>query len=261
MPYETILYESGSDHVATITINRPSALNAFTQQMCDEFQSAWETIRQDDGVHSVVLRAAGDRAFSTGVDRKIGVLHPENFWKMDDPGQALGPKRNHVWKPVVCAVHGMAAGGAFYWINESDIVICSEDTTFFDPHVTYGRTSALEPIGLRQRIPLGEVLRWALMGLDERMSADRALTIGLVGEIVPRSQLWDRAHHLAAKIAAKPAAAVQGTVKAIWDSVEMSLSAAQRVGLSYPEIGNPIGIPQVDPNLFTSGERPEWETR
>src|SRR3546814_7578015 len=48
------------------------------------------------------------------------------------------------WKPVIAAVHGMAAGGAFYWLNESDIIICSEDATFFDPHVTYGMTSALE---------------------------------------------------------------------------------------------------------------------
>lgn len=261
LPYETIEYEYSPDHVATITINRPGSLNAFSQQMCDEFREAWKAVRDDDEVHAVVLRAAGERAFSTGVDRKIGLYHPENFWNMEDPGNALGPKRNKVWKPVVCAIQGMAAGGAFYWINESDIIICSEDATFFDPHVSYGMTSALEPMGLLRRIPLGEVLRWALMGLDERMTARRALEIGLVSEVVEFSKLHERAHVLAAKIAAKPSTATQGTVKAIWDSLEMSLSAAQLVGLSYPQLGNPTGRAQVDPEFFSSGKRPDWEAR
>jgi len=261
MLFESILYESDSEHVATITINRPDALNSFTQQMCDEFRGVWKSVREDDAVHAVVLRSAGDRAFSTGADQKIGVHHPENFWNLDDPGASLGAKRNRVWKPVVCAIQGMAAGGAFYWINESDIVICSDDATFFDPHVSYGKVSSLEPIGLRQRIPLGEVLRWALMGLDERITAPRALAMGLVSEVVPKEDLWDRARQLAVTIAAKPPAAVQGTVKAIWDSLDMTLGAAQLNGLSYTQLGNPIGTAQVDQNAFKSGERPNWEPR
>src|SRR3546814_9246768 len=71
----------------------------------------------------------------------------------------LGPKSMNCWKPVIAAVHGMAAGGAFYWLNESDIIICSEDATFFDPHVTYGMTSALEPIGMTYHMPLHDVDR------------------------------------------------------------------------------------------------------
>src|SRR5690606_13491240 len=113
-----------------------------------------------------------------------------------------------------------AAGGAFYWLNEADIIICSDDATFFDPHVSYGMTAALEPIGLARRIPLGEALRIALLGLDERMSAQRALQIGLVSEVLPRDQLWSRADEIAQIIAAKPPAAIQGTVRAIWESLD-----------------------------------------
>ena len=54
--------------------------------------------------------------------------------------------------------------GALYFVNESDVVICSDDATFFDSHVTYGYVSALEPIGLMRRIGLGDTLRMALMG-------------------------------------------------------------------------------------------------
>src|SRR5690606_2284678 len=110
----------------------------------------------------------------------------------------LGPKQQKLWKPVVTAVHGMCCGGAFYWVNESDIVICSDDATFFDPHVTYGQTAALEPIGATYIMPMQQVLRMTLLGNDERISAETAFRINLVSEVVKLERLWDRAHELAA---------------------------------------------------------------
>src|SRR5690606_28272212 len=133
--------------------------------MCQEFRRLWQTLAEDEEVNAVVLRAAPGRAFSAGADvRGNGgnVLGSEQLWNQRDPGELLGPKQNLFWKPVITAVHGMCGGGAFYWVNESDIVICSPEAEFFDPHVTYGMTAALEPIGLRWRIPLGDVLRMAL---------------------------------------------------------------------------------------------------
>lgn len=257
MNYETIIYEL-SGHVATVTLNRPDKLNAFNQRMCDEFEDLWNAVRLDDDVRVVVLQANGERAFCTGVDVKEGYAFPANVWSQRDPGVQLGPKHNQVWKPVVVALHGMVAGGALYWVNESDVVICSEDATFFDPHVSYGMTAALEPSGLARRVPLGEVLRMALLGLDERMSATRAREIGLVSEVVPVSMLRARAAEIAAIIAAKPPAAIQGTVRAIWESLDMTRSGAQQVGMAYTHIGNPIGSAQVDRNAFA---RPKWQLR
>ena len=257
MDYETITYEL-SERVATVTLNRPDKLNAFNQRMCDEFEHLWNAVRLDDDVHVVVLQANGDRAFCTGVDVREGLDFPANVWSRSDPGVQLGPKHNKVWKPLVTALHGMVAGGALYWVNESDIVICSDDATFFDPHVSYGMTAALEPIGLLQRVPLGEVLRMTLLGLDERMSAERAREIGLVSEVVTRDALRPRAAEIAGIIAAKPAAAIQGSVKAIWESLDMTRSGALQVGLSYTQIGNPIGVAQVDRASFA---RPTWQLR
>lgn len=257
-PALTTLEYAVADHVATVTLNRPERLNAFNQQMLDEFVDVWRRVRLDDDVHVVVLRAAGDRAFCTGVDVQEGIDQASNIWSQEDPGGDLGPRSNRVWKPVVCAVHGMVAGGAFYWLNESDIIISSDDATFFDPHVSYGMTSALEPIGLARRIPIGEVLRWALLGLDERMSADRALQIGLVSELVPYAELWARADELARIIAAKPPAAVQGTVRAIWESLDMPRSVALGAGLSYTQMGNPLGTAEVARDGFV---KPTWRLR
>jgi enoyl-CoA hydratase/carnithine racemase len=255
--YETVLLEIAGS-VATVTLNRPEVLNAFNQAMVGEFRRLWGQVRADDGIHVVVLRAAGERAFSTGVDVNEGFSRPGNPWSAQDPGEALSPKQNKVWKPVIAAVHGMVAGGAFYWLNDCDIIISADDATFFDPHVSYGLTSALEPIGLARRIPLGEALRWALLGLDERMSARRAREIGLVSELVPRAQLWERAAQIAAIIAAKPAAAVQGTVRAIWETHGLDRETAQRIGWHYTEIGNPIGKAEVSRAAFV---KPRWELR
>ena len=254
--FETVLFEVGDDHVATITLNRPEVLNAFDNAMLDDFAAIWRRCRRDDAIRAVVLRANGDRAFSTGVDRKSGLERPNNPWSEDDPGLFLGAKQNRVWKPLLCAVNGMAAGGAFYWLNEADVIICSEDATFFDPHTTYGMTSALEPIGMLKRIPLGEVLRIALFGLDERVSAARALQIGLVSEVVPPGDLWARAHTLAARLAEKEPLAIQGTVKAIWDSLEMTPHGGREIPLLYPQLVNERVVSE-----FTPGRGGEFELR
>lgn len=253
--YSTVLFEVAG-HVATITLNRPEVLNSFDQRMLEEFAEMWRICRTTDDIHAVVLRAAGDRAFSTGVDRKNGRFRHDNPFSADDPGVFLGPKQNRVWKPLICAVHGMCAGGAFYWLNEADVIICSEEATFFDPHTTYGMVSALESVGLSRRIPLGEALRIALFGLDERMSAQRALTVGLVSEVLPREELWERADVLAARLAAKPPLAIQGTVKAVWDGMSMSPAAAREVPLHYTQVGNAVG--QVD---LGEVAKPKWEIR
>jgi enoyl-CoA hydratase/carnithine racemase len=247
MTLETLLYERSADKVGTITINRPDAMNTFTDTMCAEFQALWAEISEDVSVNSIVLRAAPGPAFSAGLDVRNGGRHlgSDKLWNKRDPGERLGPKHNQCWKPVIVAVHGICAGGAFYWLNESDIVICSEEAEFFDPHVTYGMTAALEPIGMRWKIALPEVLRMALMGNDERIGAATALRISLVPEVLPREQLWSRAHEIAATIAAKPSVATQGTVRAVWESLDATRTAGLATALKYCLLGNEIGRKEV----------------
>lgn len=265
LDYDTILYEVTPDHVATITLNRPGELNTFNPQMRREFNDVWTRIREDNDVHAVVLRAAPGKAFSTGADVRGGhsvddIMLATNTWNASDPGESFGAKMNKVWKPVVTAVHGWCCAGAFYWLNESDIIICSEDAQFFDPHVSYGMVCAVEPIGLRYRLPLGEVLRIALLGNDERVSAQTALRIGLVTEVVALDKLWSRAHDLAARIAAKPPTAVQGTVRAIWETLDVPRNAAIVQSLKYPLLGNPVAAQEIDADAMRNASK-VYETR
>jgi E-phenylitaconyl-CoA hydratase len=248
MAFEAIEFDV-ADHVATITLNRPDSLNSFNDAMASDMTNAWETIREDDAIHAVVLQANGDRAFCTGVDIKGGGTWfvKDNVWNTFDPGVTLGPKLHHrVWKPVVAAVHGLCAGGGQYFLNESDIIICSDDAVFFDPHANVGIVSALEPIGMLHRgMPLGDVLRWALMGNEERITADTALRLGLVTEVVTRDDLRSRAREIALSIAQRNPKAIQGTVRAIWESMEMPRSTAIHNGMSYTQIGNTPANPPV----------------
>jgi enoyl-CoA hydratase/carnithine racemase len=253
MTYETIVIETSNDGVMTVTLNRPDVLNAFNETMEREFLQLWADVKSDDAVRAVVLAAAGERAFCTGVDVSerldsdspfVDQQHP--WAENEDPGWNLSPRRNEVWKPVIAAVHGMCAGGAFYWIADCDIVICSPDATFFDPHVTYGLVAALEPISLTYRMFFSDVMRMALLGGHERITAERALTSGLVTEIVERDALLPRAQEIARVIAGQPPAAVQGTVKAIWQSLDVSRSQALATALMYTQVGNPIGTANLD---------------
>ncbi len=241
MGLEAITFEV-AENVATITLDRPDALNSFNDVMAADMTWAWETVREEDDIHSVVLQANGDRAFSTGLDVKGGgtwFTRP-NWWNYFDPGVTLSPKLHHkVWKPVVVAVHGMCAGGGQYFLNEADIVVCSHDAEFFDPHASVGIVSALEPIGMLHRgVPLGDVLRWALMGNEERITAETALRLGLVTEVVPREELRARAREIAVSIAQRNPKAIQGTVRAIWESLDMARTPALNSGILYTHIGN-----------------------
>jgi E-phenylitaconyl-CoA hydratase len=241
--FEAIQFEVSDDHVATVTLNRPDRLNAFDAAMAREIAWSWEHIRDTDDIHAAVLRSAGDRAFCSGIDVATTDRWylSTNIWNTVDPGAALAPKTTHrLWKPVVAGVHGICAGGAHYLLNEADIIICSDDAQFFDPHQSRGIVSALEPIGMVHRgVPVGDVLRWALMGVDERITAQTALRLGLVTEVVGRDLLFARAHDIAASIAAREPRAVQGTVRAIWESLDMNRTTAVNHGMSYTQIGNP----------------------
>jgi enoyl-CoA hydratase/carnithine racemase len=249
MDFETILLDvDEAAHVATITLNRPERLNAFDRTLCEEMSRVWRTVKFDERVNAVVLRASGDRAFSAGLDVKSSYGQPANVWNHEDPGELLSPKWQKVWKPVVCAVQGMCTAGAFYFVNESDVVICSADATFFDSHVSAGLVSALEPVGLMRRVGLAETLRIALVGNDERVGAQTALRIGLVSEVVEADRLWPRAAEIAALIAAHPTSATQGTVKAIWESLDKPYRVALDQNLIYTRLGNPLGQAELDPN-------------
>jgi enoyl-CoA hydratase/carnithine racemase len=256
--YETLLYDL-TDGVAWVTLNRPEVLNAFNPTMEAELASLWQALQHDDQVRCVVLRGAGERAFCVGIDRDvtIGEADPDaempgysTPWEFDDPGRRVGPKANHLWKPVIAMVDGIACGGAFYLLGEVDFIIASDRSTFFDPHVTYNMTAAYEPVQLLQKMPLQEILRMALLGANERMSAQRAHQVGLVSEVVPAEELEATVAWAANAIAAAPALNVQGTLRAIWMANEVPRAQMLELCALYTRVGtDPVALQEGQANF------------
>jgi enoyl-CoA hydratase/carnithine racemase len=155
----------------------------------------------------------------------------------------------------------MACGGAFYLLGEVELLVAAEHATFFDPHVTYGMPAVFEPILMAQRMPFGEIMRLSLMGNHERLSAQRALEIGLVSEVVPAADLRAAAHAVAAAIASQPPRAVQATMRAIWATRDLGRGAALDLGNALLGLAMNAEDLEAGQRTFTSGARTEWRVR
>ncbi len=257
--------------VAVVTLDRPEAYNAFSPTMQEELKSTWRAFRSDDRVNAIVLTAAGDKSFCVGIDRNEAeftnmagdsrLYGTSNNFMYDDPGDDLGPKSCDLWKPVICAVNGMACGGAFYMLAESDIIIAADHATFFDPHVTYGMAAVYEPMKMLQYMPLGEVLRMTLLGNHERMSAATAHRIGLVSEVCPADELMERARWVADAIASQPAVGVQASLRSIWAANDLGTKQALLMGPSLLTTGFDMTGMEEGNAAFSSGKRIDPRTR
>jgi E-phenylitaconyl-CoA hydratase len=176
------------------------------------------------------VTGAGEKSFCTGMD-VADVADGSAREEAERMERAEGKPfyafltaiQNRCWKPVITAVNGMVVGGGLHFIADSDLILAAEHATFFDTHVKVGLVAGLEPVGLARRIPLEATLRMALLGGSERMTAQQALAVGLVGEIVPKEQLMPRARELAMKIAEHSPAALMRSKRAIWESLDVGL--------------------------------------
>ncbi|QFQ98203.1 enoyl-CoA hydratase/isomerase family protein [Streptomyces phaeolivaceus] len=247
--------------VALVTLNRPTRLNAIDLPTAEQLSTMWRELRYDDTVRAIVVTGAGDRAFCTGLDRDAAtaVPQPNSPYTIEDPLLRIGPKSNDLWKPLIAAVNGMACGGAFYLLGESDFLVADPAATFFDPHTTYGMVSAFESVLMAQRMPYGEATRMALMGTAERMSARRAYEVGLVSEVTEPGESVTAALRCAEVIAGYPPEAVQGTVRACWSAREAARAHALAYAPHLVSLGNRTG--QEQSQLFTARRRGGFLTR
>ncbi|MFI5999039.1 enoyl-CoA hydratase/isomerase family protein [Streptomyces sp. NPDC051366] len=244
--------------VAVVTLDRERKHNAIDLATAAELAEVWREFRHAEDVRAVVLTGAGPAAFCTGIDRGVSVPQPASPYSVDDPLLSVGPKANDLWKPVVAAVNGMACGGAFYLLGESEFIVSSSAATYFDPHTAYGMVSAYEAVYMAQRMPFGEAARMSLMGTAERLSAQRAYEIGLVSELTAPEELLPAALRAAQTLAGYPTEAVQGTVRALWSAKQAALQQALAQAPALISLGNLPPERQAD--LFT-GRRAAPEPR
>jgi E-phenylitaconyl-CoA hydratase len=215
-------------NVATLTLNRPERMNAFDSVMRAELPRAWKELAEDPETWAIIVTAEGDRAFCAGMDLR-------------EPAPTAGPDgvlpRVHltaldcgVNKPVILAVNGVCAGGGLCFVSDADIVIAADTAYFTDARVSAGQVSIHGTLRLARKIPLEALFRLVMLGKAGRIDAQRALAIGLVGEVVPAASLLARAKEIAKAVAQNSPAALFQTKAAIWDSLDYGLGTALEHG-------------------------------
>ena len=260
--YEHLIVERQGP-VGWLINNRPDQLNAMNSKMRDEFADAWKELDGDPKVR-VIVHTGNGRAFQTGVDvQEIatdGMGMQRYRESVENWDLHFTSWQQQVWKPVITAVNGLCAGGAFHWVAEADIVIAASDAQFFDPHVSVGQVVAIEAIALLRKMPAEAVMRMAFMGKYERMPAQRAYELGMISEIVdPPERLRERAQEIAETIAKNSPAAMAATKKALWAAFEHGLTDACREGAKH--LVSMWGHPDQDegPRAFAEKRDPNWQ--
>lgn len=223
MAFETIILEK-EEGIATITFNRPDAMNALNNRTRAEFAEAVADIAADESVKVLILTGSG-KAFVAGSDIKefnqTTPLAAHNILR-------LGAIVEKLEKPVIAAVNGFCLGGGCEIAMGCDIIIASEKARFGQPEINLG---IIPGGGGTQRLPrlVGACRAKELIFTGDIIRADEADRIGLVNRVVPPEELMTAAREVAQKIVSKSAAALKLAKQAINKGMQTGLET----GLDY----------------------------
>jgi enoyl-CoA hydratase len=189
------------DGIASVTMNRPQALNAFDSKQLDLLGATIHEIGQDRSVRVVILTGAGERAFAAGADIKemAGMSEAEGL-AFGRKGHAVANALERLPQPVIAAVNGYAFGGGCELAIACDIRIASDNARFAQPEVAIGIPPGW---GGTQRLPrlIGPGFAAEMILTGRHVHADEALRIGLVNAVYPLAELMPAAREMAEKIA------------------------------------------------------------
>ena len=201
MAYQNILYDV-ADRIATVTLNRPDAMNATTDDLYTELADAVRRIKADREVSCAILTGAG-RGFCAGADLKARrddmtplQLRDRHRWILKDVLEPL----YRLEKPVIAAVNGAAAGAGFNIALACDFIVASENASFIQVFAKVGLVPDLGGLYLLSRV-VGLNVAKELCFTARKVLPDEAKTLGIVNHVVPHDELMPRARELALQIA------------------------------------------------------------
>ena len=195
---DTVRYDLDG-HVATISYNRPHVLNAVNGELRRDLNAAFARFRDEEDAWVAIVTGEG-RAFCAGADLRDGEGStgdfPGTFW--EKPTLNSFESGWEIWKPVIAAVNGHCLGYGLTLVTWCDFVIASEDAQFGYPEALLGTPAIVGAIRLPQRIGWHDAMELLFTG--ERISAQRAHEIGLVGRVVAPTELLPEARRLAERL-------------------------------------------------------------
>jgi len=219
------------DHVARVTLARPDSLNAVDSATREELLAIWSQLEASTDVRVIVLTGEGDRAFCAGADLKEEGKHGLDYWADPTPGGFGGiALRTTLNIPVIARVNGYALGGGFEMMLGADIVVAVDDAKLGLPEPRVGHLPLDGGIALLQRqIPFRQAMAILLTGRP--ISANEALTMGLINEVVPRSELDDAVDRWVKAILACSPTSLQAIKQCVRNTTTLSPIEAQSARL------------------------------
>ena len=251
------------DHVLIVTMNRPAARNALSGPMLELMRQAWDTVDADPDIRACVLTGAGG-AFCAGADLKaMTSSHPgDRFRGGDLDVSVIEPllKGRRLTKPLIAAVEGPAIAGGTEILQACDIRVAGESARFGVSEARWG----LFPLGgsavrLVRQIPYTVAADLLLTG--RHITAAEALSIGLIGHVVPDGQALDRALEIAAAIAANGPIAVRAILQVIRDTEGMPENEAFALEAKAGMAVFASEDAKEGPRAFAEKRRPQFKDR
>jgi len=225
MEFKYIIYEK-NEGVATITLNRPEALNAFTKDVVEEILHALEDVKTDEAVRVVVLTGAGEKAFSAGADIKTMVeMTALKAREMSFMGERLCVGLENLEKPVIAAINGYALGGGLEVAMSCDLRIASENAKMGQTEINIG---LIPGWGGTQRLTrlVGMTKAKELVFTGRIIDAKTAEQIGIVNMVAPADKFRETVSQFAKDLASKAPVALKVAKALINKGSDIGLESA-----------------------------------
>jgi len=225
MEFKYIIYEK-SGGIATITLNRPEALNAFSKEVIEEILKALEDVKADENTRVVILTGAGEKAFSAGADIKaMKGMNALKARELSLMGEKLCDTLENLEKPVIAAINGYALGGGLEVAMACDIRIASENARMGQTEINIG---LIPGWGGTQRLTrlIGKTKAKELIFTGKIVDAKTAEQLGIVNMVVPTEKFRETVQQFAAELASKAPVALKVAKALINKGSEISLDAA-----------------------------------
>jgi len=245
--------------IATLTVNRPAALNALNREVLEEMARVIREVRHDASVRVLIVTGGGDRAFVAGADiaamAKMSAVDGLDFSRL---GHRVMESFEDLPIPVIAAVNGFALGGGLELALACDLIVASDKARFGQPEINLG---LIPGFGGTQRLPhrIGHNKARELIMTGEMFDAKTALELGLVNQVVAAGDLAETARKLAEKLAGKSTVALRQAKAALRAAFTME----QDAGLRFEQEAFGIVFGSADrvegTSAFVEKRPPKWQ--
>ncbi len=260
MKYENLTCEV-KDRLATVTVNRPKALNALNDLTVGELLDVFGAIKADDGIGAVILTGAGEKSFIAGADiNEISRKTPETAKIMALKGQACLSLIENLGKPVIAAINGFALGGGCEIAMACTIRYAADTARLGQPEINLG---IIPGYGGTQRLPrlVGKGRAHELTLTGDMIGAEEACRIGLVNKVVPAEKLMEEAEKLARRILSKSAPVVAIALEAVNRGMEISLPEALNLEANLFSLACATEDMKDGTKAFLEKRKPEFKNK